>query len=1139
MKSATKILIWVPIILVLAIAGLNVFLLTVDLNAHRGRLESLLSDTLGRSIELRGEIGFEASLIPSISLQDVVIGNPPWASRPNFATADEITLQMALMPLFDRRIEIARIGLRRADILFEQGPHDSNNWSFGHRSSTRHGLYTFAGLAELDLESVELGYRSMQGDGRRVRIDTTHASWPPGAQLKVNANGEFEGRQVSLSATAGTLTTLLAKQPGKFPLDATAQVDNVQISATGNLPVPLNGDFSTTVSLSGDDMSAVGRLIGRNLPAQGPFDVSATLDRTGDHFHISGLQANTPGWGKARSLRFEGGQAELSAEQPIEISIDGLYGEDRFSFKLKGAALEKLRSDTGEWPVSIDASSGQSGLRAQGAVRLPMREARGRFDVDLHLAEGSSLPQSVSTRLKGYLPANLKGTLHASLETVSLRGIDLKAGATTATGTISWERGQGAPRLDADLKAGTIDLSPRLASSQARSPRQAGAGALDAPLNTAWLRGWNSKVSFTLSTLKGLAMPLHNLVLQGELHENRLDVATLQGTIPGGRISLTGSLDVTEDTPSVSAAARSTAFDLGALLEALGNGKVVSGELREPEMTLKGSGSSVRALLTGSRIDARTTTSWLSIGKGTSPRAIELKAHRFRATSRPAQPVTVMLDGILNDVNVRTTGSVGSMSNWLNPDAPRKLALLTRGKGSKLDLTGNLILPWTGRMDLGYQLTGGQLSRLGPLIHRPLPDLRNYSIKGAMAMDGDTLVLTDLAAAADGLEAEANVTVSGLQTRPAISGSITIANLDLASPAGRSTRASPPGGEGIRRIPDVDLPIEDLRTINLDLQLYLNDLRWREDTIGSLRLKARLTDGHLLIDPVAGDLTGGGKLMGRVEYRASLRTPTASIDLSTDDFNYGRWLNNGDMSASARGLVDFHLDLKGRGSTTRELLATASGIQTVVAGPVRFLRGDRLRLTVNIRNLFNFMLPRYLKNIEDSREKSGIVCFASRWDVSNGVARSDDIVLDGVHTAIAASGAINLASEEIDLLVYPRDKGIGLIDVAFPVKVTGTIARPDYEVAKIPNVSALGFLDLSLANPAHLVETLEGLPTRFAASKNPADGFETNRCTEAIARNDEKNPTAKGSRGLGARVRGLLQRIKGNGTRPQPDSTYP
>ncbi|MCG6867855.1 MAG: AsmA family protein, partial [Gammaproteobacteria bacterium] len=716
MKSATKILIWVPIILVLAIAGLNVFLLTVDLNAHRDRLESLLSDTLGRSIKLRGEIGFEASLIPSISLQDVVIGNPPWASRPNFATADEITLQMALMPLFDRRIEIARIGLRRADILFERGPHDSNNWSFGGRSSTRHGLYTFAGLAELDLESVELGYRSMQSDGWRVRIDTTHASWPPGAQLKVNANGEFEGRQVSLSATAGTLTTLLARQPGRFPLHATAQVDNVQITAKGNLTVPLNGDFSTAVSLSGDDVSAMGRLIGRNLPARGPFDVSATLDRTGDHFHFSGLQANIPGQGEARSLRFEEGQAELSAEQPIEISIGGQYGEDRFSLKLKGAALEKLRSDTGEWPVSIDASSGQSGLRAQGAVRLPMREARGRFDVDLHLADGSSLPQSVSSRLKGYLPANLKGTLHASPETVSLRGIDLKAGATSATGTISWERGQGTPRLDADLKAGTINMSPLLASSQVRNPRRAGAGLLDAPLNTAWLRGWNSKVSFTLSTLKGLAMPLHNLVFQGELHENRLDVATLQGTIPGGRISLTGSLDVTEDTPSVSAAARSTAFDLGALLEALGNGKVVSGELREPEITLKGGGSSVRALLTESRIDARTTTSWLSIGEGTSPRAIELKAHRFHAASRPAKPVTASLDGTLNGVNVSSKGSIGTMSNWLRAGVPRKLALVTRGRESQLDLEGNLILPWTGRIDFSYELSGQQLSRLGPLI---------------------------------------------------------------------------------------------------------------------------------------------------------------------------------------------------------------------------------------------------------------------------------------------------------------------------------------------------------------------------------------------------------------------------------------
>jgi|GEM_PF-3982054 len=1138
MKSATKILIWVPIVLVLAIAGLSVYLLTVDLNAHRDRLESLLSDTLGRQVELRGEIGFEASLIPSISARDVVIDNPPWASRPSFASAGQVSLKLALVPLLDHRIEIVRIALYQTDILFERGPHGSNNWSLGRGPSSRHGSYTFAGVTELDLESVELGYRSMQDDGWRVRIDNTHASWPPGARLKVNANGEFEGRQVSLSVTAGTLTTLLSRRPGKFPLDATAQVDNLQITAKANLPVPLNGDFSTTVSLAGDDLSAAGRLIGRNLPAHGPFTVSATLERTGDHFHISGLQANIPGRGEARSLRLEEGRAELSAEQPSEISIGGQYGEDRFSLKLKGAALEKLRSHTGDWPVSIDATLGQSGLRARGTVRLPMREARGRFDVDLLLADGSSLPQSVSSRLKGYLPVNLKGTLHASVETVSLSGIDLKAGATTATGTISWERGQGTPRLDADLKAGTIDLSPLLASSQVRNPRQAGAGVLDAPLNTAWLRGWNSKVAFTLSTLRGLAMPLHNLVLQGELHENRLDVAVLQGNIPGGRISWTGSLDANEDTPSVSATARSMEFDLGALLETLGYGKVVLAELREPEITLKGSGSSVRALLTGSRIDARTTASWLSIGEGTSPRAFELKADRFRATSRPARPVTVVLDGMLNDVDVRTTGTVGTMSNWLKPGAPRKLALLTRGKGSKLEVTGNLVLPWAGRMDLDYKLTGQQLSRLGPLIRRPMPDLRNYSIRGAMAMDSDTLVLTDLAAAADGLEAEANVTVSGLQTRPNISGSLTVANLDLASPPGRSTRPASPR-ESTRRIPDVELPIEALRAINLDLQLDLNDLRWREDTIGFLRLKTRLSEGHLLIDPVAGDLTGGGKLMGRVEYRANLRTPTASIDLSTSDFNYGRWLNDGDLSASARGLADIHLDLKAQGRTTRELLRSASGVQTIVAGPVRIKGKDQLRVTVNIVNVVNAMFPRALKRLEGGREEAGIICFASRWDVSNGLARSDDIVLDGLHTEIAASGAVNLYSEEIDMLVYPRSKGVGLVDVAIPVRVTGTITKPHIEAAEIPRVSALGFLNLSLANPKYLMETLEGLPSVLTGIDKTSERVDTTRCTEAIVKNNEKTPAAKGTRGVGSRIRGLLQRFEGNATRPQPDSTDP
>ncbi|MEA3413240.1 MAG: AsmA family protein, partial [Pseudomonadota bacterium] len=128
MKPALKVLIWIPVVLIVLIVGFNIFLLTFDLNAYRGRLESLLSETLGRQIELRGKIGFEPSLVPTVSLRDVVIGNPQWASRPAFATAGRVTCQLALMPLLENRIEIARFAIGQADILFERGPNDSNNW---------------------------------------------------------------------------------------------------------------------------------------------------------------------------------------------------------------------------------------------------------------------------------------------------------------------------------------------------------------------------------------------------------------------------------------------------------------------------------------------------------------------------------------------------------------------------------------------------------------------------------------------------------------------------------------------------------------------------------------------------------------------------------------------------------------------------------------------------------------------------------------------------------------------------------------------------------------------------------------------------------------------------------------------------
>ena len=123
-------------LVLLVVAGGTVFLARFDPNNLKPRIAAAVEQATGRKLALNGPIHLSWSLWPTIAMQDVALANPPGFSRPQMATLQRLDLQLAVLPLLQGRVVIARLVLVHPDIRLEQDAQGHSNWQFAPVATT-------------------------------------------------------------------------------------------------------------------------------------------------------------------------------------------------------------------------------------------------------------------------------------------------------------------------------------------------------------------------------------------------------------------------------------------------------------------------------------------------------------------------------------------------------------------------------------------------------------------------------------------------------------------------------------------------------------------------------------------------------------------------------------------------------------------------------------------------------------------------------------------------------------------------------------------------------------------------------------------------------------------------------------------
>ena len=253
------------------------------------------------------------------------------------------------------------------------------------------------------------------------------------------------------------------------------------------------------------------------------------------------------------------------------------------------------------------------------------------------------------------------------------------------------------------------------------------------------------------------------------------------------------------------------------------------------------------------------------------------------------------------------------------------------------------------------------------------------------------------------------------------------------------------------------LHFERLRSFDADFELRAGRITGEEDLeVFDLNAALKLDDGHLVIRETGAGYAGGSL---RTELRVDTSTPESalSLRLHADDVDLGRllpWLETG---ARPMGFVDASIALESRGNSPRELRSNLEGTFSAVVrdGIVASKFGDAF-----VKNVMKLSLPALL-----SPGPTGYGCIVAEFEIEEGVAVARTLVIETKNVVVVGSGEVDLSANAFDLVLSPKARKPGILNLSAEVEVTGPLEKPVFRVRRrtIPGRLVRGLLANALA----------------------------------------------------------------------------
>ncbi|HXE46844.1 MAG TPA: AsmA family protein [Ramlibacter sp.] len=254
----------------------------------RGPLNRYVSDKTGRHFEITRKLDVKVGRTIRILADGIEVANPEWASDPDLVKAEGAEIQIELLPLLERRIELPLVELRKPQLGLQMEADGRRSWALGRDTADPHNIPHIGALV------VDQGTMHFIATHRGADIHTDFAieaaapqsADKPAMPLTFKAKGTWQKEPFTAQGRTGNVLYLSALQR-PFPLEVSAAAGAATLRASGSIAslATLEG-ADAVVNLQGRNLADLYKLVGVVLPGTPRYSLHGNVSKEGEVWHV-------------------------------------------------------------------------------------------------------------------------------------------------------------------------------------------------------------------------------------------------------------------------------------------------------------------------------------------------------------------------------------------------------------------------------------------------------------------------------------------------------------------------------------------------------------------------------------------------------------------------------------------------------------------------------------------------------------------------------------------------------------------------------------------------------------------------------------------------------------------------------------
>ena len=489
------------------------------------------------------------------------------------------------------------------------------------------------------------------------------------------------------------------------------------------------------------------------------------------------------------------------------------------------------------------------------------------------------------------------------------------------------------------------------------------------------------------------------------------------------------------------------------------------------------------------------------------------------AASGDVRPLRIEGHGTLNNEPFQLDLSGGALLA-ISPDHPYPFTLNIQAGQHEIKVQGSVLKPFDlSGLEFNVAAKGPDLADLYYLTQMALPNTPPYQVQAHVVRAEQRFTVRDIKGLLGATDIGGTVDVDASHKRPAIVAQLISRHMfmkDLGAITGSRVSGDPSrdsksatarsqagsqviAGDAARLFPDAHLQVNRVQGMDAELTFTASTVTAGAVPFTHVSVTAKLKDGVLTVHPARFDMPQG-RLSGLVSIDTHLRPPRVHLDVRATDVELGQIKGKAPTAtAPLGGIFQARASIDGRGDSVRNLMADANGTVTAII-PHGDIRAAFAELTgVDVAEGVGLLLKK-------PDDRALIRCGLAQFDVEDGTARADRLMMDTQNVLITGSGKVELGSEKLDLAIQGRPKKFRLVRLRSPIEIKGHLLKPKFELEPghlarqgaiaaalgtvlTPLAAALAFVDPGLAkdqNCAQLTPAHDEKSVSISRSRPPS-----------------------------------------------------